>query len=151
MQNRSLDYFTRVVALVYREIEVLRTSHHRLIASKANLVGGFFGPDRKAQAKQLYKLSLTDTSVTQTLGRYERRTGLTREDVNEAFRDGNWSTASGAFAFGGPKWAAITRTAMQLASAIQGQDWPEVGRLTDLVNTLEHNNGKLVRKFVQLD
>jgi hypothetical protein len=151
IQKRGLDYFRRVVALVYREIGVLRASNHQAIASKANAAGGFFGLDRKAQAKQLYKLSLADISITQTLGRYAKRTGLTLEDVHEAFRAGNWGSASGRFAFGGPKWAAITKAAIQLGSAIQDQDWPEVERLADLVDTLEHNNGRIVGKFVQLD
>ena len=151
VHKRGLDYFRRVVALVYREIGVLKASNHQVIASKANVAGGFFGPDRKAQAKQLYKLSLTDISIAQTLGRYAKRTGLTLEDVYEAFRAGSWGSASGGLDFGGPKWAAVTKAAIQLGSAIQDQVWPEVERMADLVDTLEHNNGKIVGKFAQLD
>ena len=151
VQKRGLDYFRRVVALIYREIGVLRLRHHRLIASKAKLVGELFGPDRKVQAKRLYKLSLTDTSITQTLGRYEQRTGLTLQDVYEASRDWNWSCASGNVSFGERRWAAITKAGIELAAAIQSNDWLAVGRLADLVDKLEHNSGRITGKFTQLD
>jgi hypothetical protein len=151
VQKRGLDYFRRVVALVYREVGVLRASNHKALFSKANIPGGFFGQDRKAHARRLYKSSLSDNSITQTLERYKRRTGLTLEDVHEAFDAGNWRLASGVCAFGGPKWASIANVAIQLGSAIQGQIWPEVARLADSVETLEHNNGKIIKKFAQLD
>src|SRR5713226_837411 len=114
VQKRGLDYFRRVVTLVYREIGVLKPSNHQAIFSKANIPGGFFGQNRKAQARELYKSSLSDNSITQTLERYEERTGLTLEDVHEAFGAGNWRLASGVCAFGGPKWAAIANVAIQL-------------------------------------
>jgi hypothetical protein len=151
IQKRGLDYFRHVVALAYREIGVLRASNHQAIFSKANIPGGFFGQNRKAEARELYKSSLSDNSITQTLDRYVRRTGLTLEDVHEAFRAGNWSLAPRVCAFGGPKWAAIASVAVQLGLAIQGQVWPEVARLADLVDTLEHNNGKIIEKFAQLN
>jgi hypothetical protein len=151
IQRPGLDYFRRMVALVYREIGALKVSNHHLFASKANLAGGYFGQARKVQAKQLYKLSLTDTSITQTLERYSKRTGLTLEDAHEAFSTGNWHSASGVYLFGGPKWATITSVAIQLRLAIQDQNWPEVARLANLVETLEYNNGKIFAKFAQLD
>ncbi len=150
LQKRGLNYFRHVVRLVYREIGVLNESNHKVIFSKANITGGFFGQNRKAAAREIYKSSLSDTSITQTLGRYAKSTGLTLQEVHEAFRDGNWSLASGICKFGGPKWAAIASAAIQLGLAIQGQAWPEVARLTDLVDTLEHNNGKIIDKFGQL-
>lgn len=151
IEKRGLDYFRRVVALVYREIGVLKPANHKVIASRANLDGDIFGPGRKQQAKQLYKLSLTDSSVPQTLARYVNRTGLTLEDVDEAFRTGNWRTASGGIAFGGPRWAAISRAVIELASAIQNKTWSEVEQLTNSIDVLEHNNGRIVAKFSQLD
>jgi hypothetical protein len=136
IQKRGIDYFRRAVALIYREIGVLRVANHKVIAEKANMTGGFFGPDRKMQAKQLYKLSLTDSSVAHTRARYLKRTGLTLEEVHEAFHAGSWRSASGGFAFGGPKWAAISAAAIELGSAIQAKAWPEVQRLTNLIDRL---------------
>jgi hypothetical protein len=37
------------------------------VADKAKLEGGFFGTDRKTQAKQLYRLSLTDLNIDASL------------------------------------------------------------------------------------
>ncbi|HEV1993743.1 MAG TPA: hypothetical protein VGR03_05385 [Candidatus Acidoferrum sp.] len=151
VQKRGLDYFRHVVGLTYREIGALQARNHQVIFSKANIAGRFFGQNRKAAARALYKSSLSDTSITQTLGRYAKDTGLTLEDVYEAFRDGNWSLAPGVCAFGGPKWAAIANVAIQLGAAIQGQIWPEVARLADLLDTLEHNKANIIDKFAQLD
>ena len=151
IQSRGLDYFRRVVALVYREIGVLKASNHAAVAAKINAAGGFFGPQRKVEAQKLYKLSLTDISVDHTLTRYAKRTGLTLDDVYEAFRSGKWSTASGGFAFGGPKWAAITKTATELGSAIRSKNWSEVEATINVIDGLEHNNGRIVGKFAQLD
>jgi hypothetical protein len=151
IERRGIDYFRRVVALLYREIGVINAVNHPMIAAKARLDGSFFGPNRKQGAKQLYKLSLTDIALAQTLKRYEERTGLDLKDIHEAFRDGNWCTRSGAIAFGGPKWSAITEATIQLGTAIEGKLWPEVKRLIDLIDTLEHNSERLINKFEQLD
>ncbi len=151
IQSRGLDYFRRVVALVYREIGVLKASNHAAIASKMNAAGGFFGQQRKVEAKKLYKLSLTDISIDQTLARYAKRTGLALEDVFEAFQSGSWGTASGGFAFGGPRWAAITKAAIELASAIRSKAWSEVEAVVSNIDGLKHNNGPIVGKFPQLD
>jgi hypothetical protein len=151
IQSRGLDYFRRVVALVYREIGVLKAPNHAAVAAKINAAGGFFGPQRKVEAQKLYKLSLTDISIDYTLTRYAKRTGLTLDDVYEAFRSGKWGTASGEFGFGGPRWAAITKTAIELGSAIRGKNWSAVEAAISEIDGLEHNNGRIVGKFAQLD
>ena len=151
IQSRGLDYFRRVVALVYREIGALKSSNHAAVAAKMNAAGGFFGPQRKIEAQKLYKLSLTDISVDHTLTRYSKRTGLTLGDVYEAFRSGKWTTASGGVAFGGPKWAAITKTATELGSSIRSKNWLEVEATIKVIDGLKHNNGPIVGKFAQLD
>ena len=151
IQSRGLNYFRRVVALLYREIGVLKASHHVAIAAKVNKSGGFFGEQRKVEAKKLYKLSLTDISIDLTLTRYVKRTGLTLEDVYEAFQSGTWGSASGTFSFGGPRWAAIALAAIELASAIRSKAWPEVEDVIGKIDGLKHNNGSIVTKFAQLD
>jgi hypothetical protein len=148
IQKKGLEYFRRVVALVYREIGVLRSGNHARIAAKAKLSGGFFGGDRKVQAKELYKLSLTDPNVDLTLSRYEKRTGLSLADLREAFAVGDWGQPP---SFGGPKWAAIAAAAIELAGAVRGGASSEVARITAVVDGLEHNNGRIIAKFNQLD
>ena len=72
IRARGLNYFRRTVALLYREIGVLKPFNHPGVAVKAKFSEPFFA-DRKVQAKQLYKLSITDPTVELTLARYEKR------------------------------------------------------------------------------
>lgn len=148
IRNTGLDYFRRAVALVYREIGVLRPTHHSAIAAKTTSSREFFGPDRKSRAKGLYKLSITDPDISFTLARYEKHTGLTLDDVREAFANGRWGNPP---SYGGPKWAAITSAAVDLAEAIRRKAWPEVPAIVSRINGLNHNNGRIVGKFKQLD
>ena len=151
IQKKGLDYFRRILVLLYREIGVLKVGNHAGVVAKAKLSGGFIGENRKVQAKELYKISLTDPQVGYTLARYEKRTGLSLSDVHEAFRDGNWGTQSRGYAFGGPKWAEIASAAVDLGTSIQRMAWSDVERLTRRIEGLEHNNGRIVDKFKQLD
>lgn len=144
---RGLDYFRRVVALLYREIGVITGRNHAELAAKAKSREPFFA-DRKGQAKQLYKLSLTDSKIEHTLARYERRTGLSLEDVRRAFAEGHWGDPP---SFGGPKWGAVAAAAIQLGDAIDHNTWSEVDRLVHYIDGLQHNNGRVVSKFPQLD
>jgi hypothetical protein len=147
VQKRAIDYFRRLVALIYREIGVLKSANHPDIAKKALLQGGFFGADRKEKAKQIYRLTLTDSTRDQIVARYVKQTGLTLHDVAEAFEAGHWPGA----AFGGPKWGKIVRFTIELGSAIQNGTWDNAERLLVEIDKLEHNTGRIVSKFVQLN
>lgn len=147
IRAKGLDYFRRTVAMLYREVGVLKPKNHPSLAKKAKLAEPFFA-DRKAQAKQLYKLSLTDRMLDLTLDRYEKRTGLSLKDVHDVFAEGTWGSPP---SFGGPKWAEIAATAIDLGNALGEQRWGEVAELTQVVDSLEHNNGRLIDKFSQLD
>lgn len=147
IRTKGLDFFRRTVALLYREIGVLKPANHAGVAAKAKLSEPFFA-DRKAQAKQLYKLSISDPTVELTLARYEERTGLTLEDSRQAFEEGKWGNPP---SFGGRKWAAIASAAIKLGDAIREKAWPQVYQLTQEIHGLEHNNGRIVAKFSQLN
>ena len=147
VQKRALDYFRRLVALIYREIGVLKFANHPEIAKKALLQGGFFGPDRKERAKQIYRLTITDSIRDQIVARYVKQTGLSLDDVAVAFETGRWQGA----AFGGPKWGKIVRSTIELGNAIQNGTWDDAERLLAEIDRLEHNTGRIVSKFVQLN
>ena len=127
---------------------MLQPRNHPRVAAKRKLSEGFFPKERKAQAKSFYKLSLTDPQPELTLVRCEKRTGLSLEDVREAFEYGNWGNPP---SFGGPKWAAIASEAINLGAAIREETWSEVDRITRVIDGLHHNNGRIVAKFAQLD
>jgi hypothetical protein len=147
VRAKGLDYFRRTTAMLYREIGVIQRKNHPAVAAKAKTSEPFF-KDRKGQARQLYKLSVTDLTIDETLSRYEKKTGLTLQDVYEAFATGSWGNPP---SFGGPKWAAIAQAAVHLSSALREKNWSEVERLTGSIGQLQHNNGPLVGKFPQLD
>lgn len=151
LRSEALDYFRRLVALTYREIGVLETRNHEAVAAKAKRDGGFFGDERKKRATQLYRMTLAETATAKILNPYERQTGLSLEDVLDAFENGEWRNSSGGFSYGGPKWASIVRCAIQLRDAIGNETWVEIEELLKRINTLEHNTGRIVVKFSQLD
>jgi hypothetical protein len=144
---KGLDYFRRTTAMLYREIGVLLPKNHAAMAARARLSEPFF-KDRKIQARQLYKFSLTDLTVDSSLARYEKKTGLTVHDIREAFANGKWGNPP---SFGGPKWATIAEAVIQISDALRQKNWKEVERLTSVIDQLRHNNGRLVDKFSQLD
>lgn len=151
LRSQALDYLRRLVALAYREIGVLETRNHKAIAAKAKRDDGFFGTGRKERAKQLYRMTLAETATAKILDLYERQTGLSLENVLDAFENGEWRNPSGEFSYGGPKWASIVRCTIQLRDAIGNEAWAEIEELLKRINTLEHNTARIVEKFSQLD
>ena len=147
VEQRALDYFRRLVALIYREIGVLKPRNHPEIAKKALLQGGFFGADRKEKARQIYQLTLTDNTRDPIVARFVKQTGLTLQDVALAFEAGHWLGS----AFGGPKWAQIVRSTIELGNALEKNALDEAERLLAEIDRLEHNTGRIVSKFSQLN
>jgi hypothetical protein len=145
-----IDCFQRLVSLLYREIGVIRPQNHAAVAAKAKLSAPFF-KDRKREAKRLYQETRHEKRPQVILGVYESRTGLTLEDIYEAFDRGKWKTATGIVAFGGPKWAATAKFTLDLRDAIASQDQQLQTTLVAQIDTLQHNNGRVVEKFSQLD
>jgi hypothetical protein len=152
MQKRPdvTDCFRRLVSLLYREIGVLKPQNHGDIAAKAKLSEPFF-KERKRAAKRLYRETRHEERPQVILAAYQAHTGLTLEDVHEAFDRGKWATPSGRIAFGGPKWATITKFTLDLRDAIASNDQERQTILIGKIYALEHNNGRIVEKFSELD
>ncbi len=144
------DCFQRLVSLLYREIGVLKPKNHADVAAKAKLSAPFF-KDRKREAKRLYQETRHEKRPQVILGAYEARTGLTLEDIYEAFDRGKWKTVTGTVAFGGPKWAATAKFTLDLRDAMASQDQERQTMLIAKIDALEHNNGRVIEKFSQLD
>ena len=145
-----VDCFRRLFSLLYREIGVLKPQNHSAVAAKAKLSAPFF-KDRKREAKRLYQETRHEKRAPVILGEYEMRTGLTLEDIHEAFDRGKWRTAAGTVAFGGPNWAVIAKFTLDLRDAIASHDEELQTTLISRIDTLQHNNGRIVEKFAQLD
>jgi hypothetical protein len=145
-----MDYFRRLVSLLYREIGVLKPQNHRAVAARTRLLAPFFR-NRKQEARRLYLETRHEKKPQVILATYESHTGLTLADIHEAFDLGDWRTSSGRVAFGGPKWAIVAKFTLDLRDAIESGDQRRQAALIADVGTLRHNNGYVVEKFSELD
>ena len=151
LRKTALDHYRRLVALLYREIGVLKPNNHAL-ASKAKKTDALFNEaTRKQRAKDIYRLTLAQTDPAQITAPYQTRSGLTLDDIHEAFASGTWRGHNGTYSFGGPRWATIAATTIQLGNALRQQAWNDIPPLLTTINTLQHNNGRITTKYEQLD
>jgi hypothetical protein len=147
----ALNHYRRLVALLYREIGVLRDANHSL-ARKAKAKDPLFQNEtRKSRARDIYRATLSQTEPQKIAAAYESRSGLSLKEVHEAFASGQWKNRSGEYSFGGPRWALIAETALKLGVALEHQRVSELSGLIATVLTLEHNNGRITQKYSQLD
>jgi hypothetical protein len=150
MQHEPLDMFRKVTAFLYREIGVLLPSNHAEMRAKAIEQHGFFSPERKRIARDLYHQTKDEPNPRVVLKPYEDVTGLTLEDIYQAFESGDWETGVGRIYYGGPKWAAIAQATILLRDALLAEDHILAKEQTRRLDELEHNTGRLVEKFDQL-
>jgi hypothetical protein len=140
------------VALLYREIGVLDHYNHRELANKRKLESGFFStPARKRISRECYRKNRENGEVESIVTSLEACTGLSLCEVERAFREGHWKDRAGHYSYGGPKWALIAQTTVALQTAITGNDLAAMLRLLQEVDRLEHNNGRIVDKFSELE
>jgi len=111
---------------------------------------GFFSERRKSLARELYHKTKDENNPRAVIAPYERKTGLSLEDIHRAFDEGDWRAPGGRIHYGGPKWAAIAATTIELRDALLAGDEEAARRHTQGLERLEHNNGKLVNKFIEL-
>jgi len=152
IHRQALDTFGRLVALLYREIGVMNERNHSEIAGRRNLSSGFFAtPQRKVMARELYSATSGTRDPDEVLDAFMRRTGLSLRDVHRVFSDGQWKNSSGGYSYGGPKWARVAECALSFYDELKLHDIAQLKRLLKDVGSLEHNNGKVVDKFAELD
>lgn len=149
--NQAHDTFARLVALLYREVGVLDERNHSEIAAKRKMSSDFFPRRRKRISQELYLDTSAKRDPEAVLGAFKDRTGLSVRDVHRAFSEGEWRNSSGGYSYGGPKWARVGECVRCLCDALKAHDITRLKSLLEQVNNLEHNSGKVVEKFRQLD
>jgi len=150
MSNKPLDLFKKTTSFLYREIGALVRRNHPKIFEKAKKNYNFFGQARKRMAQDLYHKTKHENDPKKILKEYEQISGLSLEDIYNAFSNGYWENSRGEYSFGGPKWAAIAKANIKLCDAITKEDGETAQAVTNELELLPHNNGLLVEKFVQL-
>ena len=150
-EDEALDTFRKVVSFLYREIGAMLPENHPHIYSRSTLGKSEFAKNRKQQAKSLYHLTTSTLDPDEILAPYTSATGLSLEDLEQAFSEGDWLSPSGNYSFGGPNWARIAAVANRLRNGIRHHDESSLKRLVAEVRILCHNTGRLVDKFAQLD
>ncbi len=150
-QDEGLEALRKIISFLYREVGVLNSRNHPQIAKRRRLKSGFFATtQRKTIARELYWRTCSVDDPSQILRFYEEVTGLSLAEVEKAFGEGNWQNSRGQYTYGGPKWAAIAKTAIELKSALASDDYISLDLLLAKVPKLEHNHGRLIDKFFEL-
>jgi hypothetical protein len=150
LEDEALAYFRKLVSFLYREIGAMRRENHPTIFDRSTLASSGFSKSRKQEARRIYFETLSSRDVREVVAPYRTKTGLSIEDVRDAFRDGDWLLRARRYFFGGPKWARIADVTLELGQAISVGRWDLVPQLIAEVNVLRHNNGRIVDKFGEL-
>jgi hypothetical protein len=146
-QQQALYIFRKLVYVLYQEIGALQTRNHPDIARKAFLKNTFFQGERERQAADLYHLIEAEENLDTVEEMFKQRTGLSLDDINRAFAEGDWRNKFGSYNFGGPKWVRISEIALELRGHIQQENWEEAAILIQEVKSLKINQGYLVNFF----
>jgi hypothetical protein len=145
----SLDYFRKIVSFIYREIGVFEKGNHPKLYEKSKMIYTGFSHQRKERAREIYHKTISLNSTRKILAYYEEETGFTLHDIFIIFQEGNWERGDRCY-FGGPKWAKIVATTIELQNIINNEQWSRVPEIVDHINNLKHNTGKIIDKFSTL-
>ncbi len=153
MDNRetALYIFRRLVYVLYLEIGALQPANHTEIAGKARLNTAFFQRDKERQSIEMFQQVENENETAKILAPFEERTGLTLEDIQRAFAEGDWRNKFGGYNFGGPKWARIAESAVELRRLIDAGDWEGAGDLLYEIKGLKNNQGYLINQFERVE
>ena len=102
-------------------------------------------------ARECYRKAQENGEVESIVTSLEVCTGLSLCEVERAFRAGHWKNRSGRYSYGEPKWALIAQTTIALQAAIAENNLAAILRLLQEVGRLEHNSGRIVDKFSELE
>lgn len=150
-QEVVLYFFRRMVASLYLEIGALTPRVHKALAEKALLRTAFFQRDKERMSAALYRQVEQEREPAAIVEPFRERTGLTLEDIQRVFVEGNWKNKFGGYNFGGPRWIEIAAAALKLREMIEQQKWEEAKEFLYDIKAMKTNQGYLVSYFERLD
>jgi len=133
----ALDYFRKLVSFLYREVGAMKPENHKELYAKARMDKSGFAIARKELAKEFYYQTASDESTQLIVQPYQEQTGLSLEDVYRVFEEGDWLLGRRSYSYGGPRWAMIAKTTLELNHLIETGDWEKVPDLVEEWRSLE--------------
>ncbi len=146
-EEEVLYVYRKLIYVLYLEIGALQPRIHPEVAARADLRSAFFERNKERHAAALYHQSESERNPSLIEAPYQQRTGLTLEDIHEAFADGDWKNKFGQYNFGGPKWEHIAKLTLELRGLIQKGAWEDASALVYEIKKLKTNQGHLVNQF----
>ncbi len=149
-ESGALEYYRRLVSLVYREVGSMCRQNHPELYNKSNIGKCNLGATRKDDAKKLYLESKDNEDIGQIERSYVQWFGLTLEEVNTVFDEGDGLLGGNRCWYGGPRWAKITHATLDLRNAILNNNPEQQSSLVQKIRMLKHNTGLIIEKFKEL-
>lgn len=146
-EDEVLYVYRKLIYVLYLEIGALQPRIHAEVAARADLRSAFFERNKERHAAALYHQSESEAEPAKIEMPYQQRTGLTLEDIHQAFAEGEWKNKFGQYNFGGPKWAHIAKLTLELRDLIQKGQWEDASALVYEIKKLKTNQGHLVNQF----
>lgn len=146
-EDEVLYVYRKLMYVLYLEIGALQPRIHAEVAARADLRSAFFERNKERHAAALYHQSESETDPAKIETPYQQRTGLTLEDIHQAFAEGEWKNKFGQYNFGGPKWEHIAKLTLELRGLIQKGEWENASALVYEIKKLKTNQGHLVNQF----
>jgi len=147
--NVKAQAFCFLRFFVYREYREIRylgnpdfARYEKLSAHKANL----YELSRQAFARIWHSVA-SEEDIPSIMKPFQDRTGLTLEDIEEAFRNGEWSPfGSKMNNYGGPKHADIALNTIRLRDAMATDRWTDtVPTQLAVLKGIQHNRPRPAR------
>ena len=126
VEAQALCFLRFFVYREYREIRYLGNPQFGRYDKFSACYSDLFELSRAAFASLWHSVA-SEKDIPSILKPFELRTGLTLEDVEEAFRHGEWSPFGSAMVnYGGPKHADIVSSTIRLRNAMATASWTDV-------------------------
>jgi hypothetical protein len=146
-EEEVLYVYRKLIYVLYLEIGALQPRIHAEVAARADMRSAFFERNKERHAAALYHQSESERDPAKIEAPYQQRTGLTLEDIHQAFAEGEWKNKFGQYNFGGPKWEHIAKLTLELRGLIQKGEWGDAAALVYDIKKLKTNQGHLVNQF----
>jgi hypothetical protein len=143
--------FVEFVALVYHEgRNVSRLFRHNAASRKTFGTLANLPPDDGKAWDQLIAIqqkSAAAASVTEAEDVFKEDLGCSLQELAPMFESKEWHRVPG---YGGPRWAAIAKSVIALAEAINKKDEGAASKLTAEIPAMRHNTGSVKDKLAKL-